>query len=175
MRLALSPLCLACVAAAPAAPPPTSPATLVAQATIALPDGSTIGTASIVAAGNRTRLAVALRGLAPGVHGMHFHTSGKCSGQGFVEAGAHLNPAARQHGIHNPAGSHLGDLPNVTADAQGNVSAQFMLPASTEDLNAALFDADGTAIVIHADRDDDATDPSGNSGARIACGVVMRG
>lgn len=175
MRLALLPVCLTCaaVAAAPAALVAASPETPIASAAIARSDGSALGTATIDATGNQTRLTITLRHVPPGVHGMHFHATGTCSGQGFAAAGAHLNPAARQHGIDNPAGSHLGDLPNVEADAQGNVSAQITLPVLAKDLSAALFDADGAALVLHADRDDYLTDPSGNSGTRIACGVLI--
>ena len=87
---------------------------------------------------------------------------------------AHLNPGARQHGAHNPAGSHLGDLPNLTVGVNGTGSATATLPGTRAELEAALLDTDGTAIIIHASADDYKTDPTGNSGPRVVCGVLTR-
>ena len=90
-------------------------------------------------------------------------------------SGGHLNPAARQHGVHNPAGSHFGDLPNLVISGSGTGALTVDLPGTRAEVEAALFDGDGTAIVVHGGPDDYKTDPSGNSGPRIACGVLTRG
>jgi len=105
---------------------------------------------------------------------MHLHTVGQCDAPGFTTAGGHLNPHGKQHGSQNPAGSHLGDLPNITINNNGAGAASAQLSGSSSELEALLFDADGTALVVHAAADDYKTDPTGNSGARIACGVLTR-
>ena len=102
-------------------------------------------------------------------HGIHVHAVGRCDPPGFASAGAHLNPAARKHGLNNPAGPHLGDLPNVTVAANGVLQEAVTLAHTSF---ASLLDADGAALVIHAKADDYVTDPSGNSGDRIACAVI---
>jgi len=123
------------------------------------------------------RIAGELFNLPPGVHGIHFHTAGKCDSPGFETADGHFNPAGREHGLENPAGPHAGDLPNITVGESGRVTVAIVSPRVTFDSTAAtgLFDADGTAIIIHAAADDQRSNPSGNSGARIACGVIRRG
>ena len=108
-------------------------------------------------------------GLPHGIHGLHVHSVGRCDGPGFESAGPHWNPAAKKHGFNNPAGPHGGDMPNVTVSANGVLQEAVSLPGASV---AALLDADGSALVIHAGQDDYATDPSGNSGARIACAVI---
>ena len=108
------------------------------------------------------------------VHGLHLHAVGKCETP-FTSAGPHLNPGGHQHGKDNPMGSHLGDLPNVTIGQNGVGTADASLGTDAAAIDAALFDADGSAIVLHAAADDYRTDPSGNSGPRIACGVLTRG
>jgi Cu-Zn family superoxide dismutase len=110
-------------------------------------------------------------GLSPGAHGIHLHAVGKCEPPGFTSAGGHLNPFAKEHGMENPAGSHLGDLPNLDVSADGTATMSFPLGLSPRALQTQMFDGDGTAIVIHAGPDDYRTDPSGNSGGRVACGV----
>lgn len=138
-------------------------------------NGLPAGTATLTAiAGNRTRLSIAAIGLSPGSHGLHLHLIGKCEAPSFASAGAHLNPGSRQHGTANPAGSHLGDLPNLIADSGGAAALSAELPGSATELMAQLFDSDGTALVIHAAADDYRTDPTGNSGGRIACGVLLK-
>jgi len=96
---------------------------------------------------------------------LHLHAVGRCEGPKFDSAGPHWNPAGRQHGHLNPAGSHLGDLPNLTVSANGRGALNFLV-------RGGLVDADGTALVIHAKPDDYRTDPSGSSGDRIACAVL---
>jgi len=109
-------------------------------------------------------------GLAAGDHGMHIHTIGKCTLPDFASAGGHLNPDGKQHGTQNPSGPHQGDLPMITAGADGSGSASFMAHTSLD----ALFDTDGSAFVVHAAADDMKTDPTGNSGGRVLCGVLYR-
>lgn len=160
------------VLAAPAAP--TEPAVALATATLAHSDGTPAGLARIVTQGGHAMIVVELTGIPAGPHGLHLHMTGKCEGPAFTSAGGHLNPSGKQHGMDNPAGSHLGDLPNVTADAQGKVSAKIHYGGDPAALAAALFDADGSALVLHAGADDYKTDPAGQSGARIACGVLTK-
>ena len=105
---------------------------------------------------------------------MHLHTTGSCDTPEFASAGSHLNPGNRQHGSANPAGSHLGDLPNLTIGSGGTGTVSATLPGTRDQVLAQTFDGDGTAIVVHAGPDDYRTDPSGNSGGRIACGVLTR-
>lgn len=119
------------------------------------------------------QLAIEVTGLKPQHrHGVHLHTTGTCQAPAFASAGPHLNPNGRKHGLENPAGSHLGDLPNLIADDHGTARIAATLPGDPAALLQQLFDQDGTAIVLHADADDLRTDPSGNSGARIACGTM---
>ena len=109
-------------------------------------------------------------GLTHGVHGVHVHAVGRCDPPDFASAGAHWNPAEKKHGINNPAGPHAGDMPNVEVAANGVLSATLTLAGASM---ASLLDADGAALVIPAAADDYVTDPSGNSGARIACAVIQ--
>jgi superoxide dismutase, Cu-Zn family len=112
-----------------------------------------------------TYLRIAVQDLAPGDHGLHLHAVGRCDGPDFKSAGGHWNPAGKQHGHLNPEGAHAGDLPNLTVSANGRGAINFLVAGQ-------LTDADGTSLVIHAKPDDFRTDPSGNSGDRIACAVL---
>ena len=150
------------------------PTQKLATATLHQANGAPAGSAIITAAGTEVSITIAVVGLPQGPHGMHLHAIGKCDAPAFTSAGAHLNPHARQHGLENPVGSHLGDLPGITANSIGAGTVTASLRGSREEIEAALFDADGTAIVVHAAADDNRTDPTGNSGARIACGVLTR-
>ena len=150
------------------------PEVTVASAALADAKGGSAGTASVVQKGDGLTLKVTASGLTPGQHGMHLHTVGKCEAPGFTTGGGHLNPLGHQHGTENPAGSHMGDLPNLTAGADGKASAEVPLGLAALGLVQALLDADGASIVIHATADDYRTDPSGNSGARVVCGVFQR-
>lgn len=125
------------------------------------------GTAGVV------RVRLNATGLPPGTYAAHVHAVGRCDAPDFTSAGAHWNPRGRQHGRENPAGAHVGDLPNIVvrADGRGSIDAQMDAASLRGDANP-LFDADGSALLIHAAADDYRTDPSGNSGARIACGVI---
>lgn len=166
-------LCLAAAASATAATKPPAASAPLASGTLTTATGEPAGTATItVPAGGNPILRITASGLPAGVHGVHIHTTGKCEGPAFASAGGHLNPAGHQHGKGNPAGSHLGDLPNLTVDGHGNGELVQVMSVDTATLRAQLLDADGAAVVVHADADDYHTDPSGNSGARIACAVL---
>jgi Cu-Zn family superoxide dismutase len=136
--------------------------------------GQVIGEASAARDGNVVRIRLTVHGFTPGTHGVHLHQTGRCDPPGFESAGPHWNPTSHQHGRLNPMGPHLGDLPNLMVSANGSGRLDFAVPVPAGTAAGAnpLLDADGTAIVIHAAADDLRTDPSGNSGARIACGVL---
>ncbi|MDB5723484.1 MAG: superoxide dismutase family protein [Novosphingobium sp.] len=168
-------LCLTTGASAVAATKPMRTVT-IASGTLATATGEPAGTATItVARGGSPMLRITASGLPAGVHGVHIHTTGKCEGPAFTSAGGHLNPGGHQHGKDNPAGSHLGDLPNLTIDEHGNGELVQAMTGDAATLRAQLLDADGAAVVVHAAADDYHTDPSGNSGARIACAVLNGG
>lgn len=136
--------------------------------------GQVIGTVSAARDGNVVRIRLNVHGAAPGTHGVHLHSVGRCDAPDFASAGPHWNPTSHQHGRLNPQGPHLGDLPNLVVGANGSGRLDFAVPVPAGTVAGAnpLLDADGTAVVIHAAADDLRTDPSGNSGARIACGVL---
>lgn len=134
--------------------------------------GNEIGSATATAVGEQVEIALTARNLEAGTRGVHVHTTGQCDAPGFTTAGGHWNPTGAQHGSENPQGAHAGDMPNLTVAADGTASATFTLPAGNFD---GLMDADGSAIVIHAGADDLRTDPAGDSGDRIACGVFAAG
>ncbi|MFD0697269.1 superoxide dismutase family protein [Paenibacillus sp. GCM10027628] len=136
--------------------------------------GQTIGTAKLTAVQEGVRIEVQASGLKPGLHGLHVHEKAVCEAPTFESAGAHLNPTHKQHGFNNPKGYHAGDLPNMLVDEQGNgrfdaISKSVVL---LPDKPNSLLKPGGTSIVIHEQVDDYKTDPSGNSGKRIACGAV---
>ena len=133
--------------------------------------GRDIGTITITESGGGLSVAGHLTGVAPGTHGIHFHMVGQCSPP-YESAGAHWNPNGRQHGMENPQGPHFGDLPNITAGADSTAHVAGTTRGGTLRGANGLMDADGAAIIIHAAADDNRTDPSGNSGNRIICGVV---
>jgi Cu-Zn family superoxide dismutase len=120
--------------------------------------------------GDSLRVRIESTALPRGSHGAHIHAVGLCTPPGFDSAGPHWNPAGRQHGKNNPAGMHLGDLPNLEIDAAGRGTLEYVVPSARMTGGAgALLDGDGSAVVVHATADDYRTDPSGNSGGRIAC------
>lgn len=149
-------------------------ATPFAQADIINASGQSAGSATVTSSGDSFNLKLKVSGLAPGEHGMHLHMVGACDVPNFTSAGSHLNPHSKQHGRDNPQGSHLGDLPNINVGADGTATFSVPLDAPRAELEQYLMDADGTAIVVHATADDYRTDPTGNSGGRIACGVLKR-
>ena len=156
----------------PAPAPPPAADSVRAVAMLRTTDGAAAGSASAVNTGGQVVISLDLQGLPPGVHGVHVHMTGRCDGPTFASAGGHWNPADRQHGLENPQGQHAGDMPNLTVGEDGRGTLEYQLRGGGfED----LFDADGSAIVVHASADDQRTDPSGDSGDRIACGVFERG
>lgn len=138
--------------------------------------GQTLGSVRAWQTAGGVSFRVDASGLPHGVHGIHVHTVGRCDPPDFESAGPHWNPAGRKHGFSNPAGPHAGDLPNIEVAANGAVVQILTLPGASlfapPGAAGALLDADGAALVIHANADDFVTDPSGNSGARIACAVI---
>ena len=137
--------------------------------------GKAVGTATLTQVGNVVRVIVEVQGLPRGAHGVHVHSVGKCDGPDFTTAGPHFNPAGRQHGALNAQGPHAGDLPNIEVggDGKGRLESTTELISLGSGTNT-VFDGDGSALVIHAAPDDFKTDPTGNSGARIACGVITK-
>jgi superoxide dismutase, Cu-Zn family len=140
-------------------------------------NGALVGTAQLSQDANGlVRVDIASLALPAGTHGIHFHQVGKCDGgtTAFSTAGGHFNPLSKEHGLSNPNGPHAGDAPNAVIPASGVGAISFttdrvsLTPGPT-----SLLDADGSAIVVHAGADDQVSQPSGNSGARIACGVVQ--
>lgn len=134
--------------------------------------GRSVGTATASQSGDSIRVSIAGTALPQGAHGAHIHMTGSCVAPAFTSAGDHWNPTGRQHGKDNPAGMHMGDLSNLFIGTNGQGTLEYTIPGAWVAGGATpLMDADGAAIVIHAGADDYRTDPSGNSGARIACGV----
>ena len=137
--------------------------------------GEVVGTATFTEDAAGVQIMVQATGLPAGEHGIHIHEVGRCDPPDFVSAGAHYNPSAKQHGLQNPEGPHEGDLPNLMAAEDGTATYSATNPRVTllPDNLTSLFPERGTALVIHAGPDDQTTDPAGNSGGRIACGVIM--
>lgn len=143
------------------------------NANIVNAQGQKIGTATVHPSGGGVRINVEVSQLPPGTHGIHIHAVGKCEGPAFTSAGAHFNPASKKHGKDNPEGPHAGDLLNIDVGTDGTGKASLSDPNVILGAGPnSLFHEGGTALVIHEKADDYKTDPAGNSGARIACGVI---
>ena len=151
-----------------------SGSTEVAQAILVNAAGANVGTARLHQMGDQLTVNVALQGMPAGTRATHLHMVGDCSSEGFTSAGGHLNPEGHQHGSLNPQGQHLGDLPNATISADGTGTVSATLPGMSATLLTQMFDADGTAVVVHESPDDYRTDPTGAAGGRIACGAFRR-
>lgn len=148
----------------------------IARAVLKDAKGEKVGTASLVEAKGGVQVAVKAQGLPPGIHGIHVHAVGKCDDPEFKSAGPHFNPTARKHGMKNPEGHHSGDLPNLVVGAEGKGELKGTLEGATlGEGPASLLGPQGAALVVHASPDDEVSDPAGNSGARIACGVIAHG
>jgi superoxide dismutase, Cu-Zn family len=133
--------------------------------------GKVMGSATIRQTSHSLQLRIKAKGLEPGEKGLHIHAIGKCEGPKFTTAGPHWNPDGKQHGRDNPMGSHAGDMPNLIVNAKGRGALTFNLHGAKLSGEGGMMDADGAALVIHAKADDYQTDPTGNSGDRIVCGV----
>jgi Cu-Zn family superoxide dismutase len=144
-----------------------------AKAVLMAADGTEKGKAQIVQKADGLHVTVWVKGLPAGTHAAHVHTIGTCTAPDFASAGGHWNPMAKQHGKDNPMGMHMGDMPNIILKTNGAGKLDFVIAGGTlTDGSMPLLDADGAAVVIHASPDDMKTDPTGNAGGRIACGVL---
>ena len=143
------------------------------QATLHDSRGMVVGTATLKASGTPgVTIELSLKGLPPGEHAVHLHETPKCEAPSFQSAGPHLNPAGMEHGLKNPKGPHAGDMNNVVVAADGTamttlVNSRVVISPDKDSLRSG-----GAAVVIHAQPDDMKSDPDGNAGNRIACGVI---
>jgi len=147
---------------------------LRARADLKDKDGRAVGRALLSERPGGILLRLEAKGLTPGLHAIHVHAVGKCDAPAFTSAGGHFNPTGKKHGHKNAEGAHAGDLPNMLIGKDGagrfeTVTDGFTLRAGA----LSLFDADGSSLVIHAGADDYMTDPAGNSGDRVACGLIV--
>lgn len=157
-----------------AAPAATAPADGPRQAIASLQtaEGESAGSVTASSLPDGVTISINAEGLPPGEHGAHVHMTGACEAPTFESAGGHWNPESRSHGLEAPSGQHAGDMPNLTVGADGTGTLEYQLAGGSFE---GLLESDGSAFVIHADADDQVTDPSGNSGDRIACGVFSAG
>lgn len=180
-RQAVWPFAAAAVAVAMAAAPVATPALAqtsaqnpaIAKAVLKDKSGKEVGEANLTQTKNGVLIRLSVKGIEPGEHAFHVHAVGKCEPP-FTSAGGHFNPAGHKHGLESPEGAHAGDMPNLHVPQDGTLTVEVfntMITLAKGQPNS-VFDADGSALVIHAKADDNKTDPAGDAGDRIACGVV---
>lgn len=145
---------------------------LKARAVMKSPAGVDMGVAEFTQTPGGVYIHALFHSLTPGIHAMHVHETGLCEGPDFKSAGGHFNPDGHEHGRNAPGGPHRGDLPNFTASPEGAAEVQIFAPLLS--LNEALLDQDGAALIVHAMADDYVSQPSGNAGDRMACGVLVK-
>lgn len=146
-----------------------------AKAVLVNAKGEQVGTATLEQMADGVKITLKVSGLAPGTHAFHIHAVGRCDPPDFKSAGGHFNPFGKKHGVKNPEGAHAGDLPNLEVGPDGTGKAEVIAKDVTLGVRPnSLFQPGGTALVIHADPDDNVTDPAGNAGARIACGAIAK-
>lgn len=143
----------------------------MATAMLKTADGADAGMVTATQGDEGIKLTISAKGMIAGEHGIHVHTTGKCEGPSFESAGGHWNPMGAKHGLSNPQGQHHGDMPNLVVASDGSGKMDTVLSEAQLD---EMLDADGAALVVHAKADDQITDPSGDSGDRVACGVFAR-
>jgi len=134
--------------------------------------GAEVGRATLTTTPSGVLISLDLTALPAGEHAFHIHAVGKCEPPDFKSAGPHFNPDTTKHGLMNPEGPHAGDMPNLHVPESGKLQIEVLNPTVTLSAESALLDEDGSAVVIHAAADDYQTDPAGNAGDRIACGVI---
>jgi Cu-Zn family superoxide dismutase len=150
-------------------------ASLTATATLKDSKGQEVGRAALTNTPNGVLVRVMSLSAPAGPHAFHIHETGRCDAPSFESAGGHFNPDNASHGFKQAAGPHAGDLPNVHTPANGQLSFEFVAPDVTLAAGqGSLFDGDGSALVLHAGEDDYVTEPAGDAGSRLACGVIER-
>ena len=145
----------------------------VAKATLKDATGKDVGTVNLVQTSNGVLIKLSVKGLSPGERAFHIHAVGKCEPP-FTTAGGHFNPGGKKHGLAAADGAHAGDKPNLHIPANGDLTVEVLNTAITlvQGRPNSVFDADGSSIIVHAGADDHKTDPAGNAGDRIVCGII---